>query len=398
MADSVLSPVAADASPQQRVAALCELLRRDAIQRDRAAGVPLAARQWIRRHGLLALSLPVPSGGLGLSWSELSPLVRQIARVDSSVAHLLSYHYLGLTIPQLFAESSVADGYFRRTAEERLFWCNALNPRDRRTTLRWDGDRYRLDGLKSFCSGSLDSDVIPTTAWLEGSDELVIVILPTRTAGVELIDDWDNIGQRQTSSGTIRFQQVALDPSQLFYPARQHGAPFASMRTLLAQQNLANLYLGLAEGALHEALGHARARHRQTTGNAPSSESPATVLHRDRFAQLWVQLQAADAHYQRSLQELEAAWQQGPALTADQRGRAAIAIATTKVLASETALAISSAIFDRLGARFTAASHGLDRYWRNIRTLSLHDSADDKLQEIGASLLEERWPTQGFYS
>jgi alkylation response protein AidB-like acyl-CoA dehydrogenase len=215
---------------------------------------------------------------------------------------------------------------------------------------------------------------------------------------VELIDDWDNIGQRQTSSGTIRFQQVALDPSQLFYPARQHGAPFASMRTLLAQQNLANIYLGLAEGALHEALGHARARHRQITENERSCESPATVLQRDRFAQLWVKLQAADAHYQRSLHELEAAWQQGPVLSADQRGRAAIAIATTKVLASETALAISSAIFDRLGARFTAASHGLDRYWRNIRTLSLHDSADDKLQEIGVSLLDERWPTQGFYS
>lgn len=398
MADSVLSPVAADASPQQRVAALCELLCRDAIQRDRAAGVPLAARQWIRRHGLLALSLPVSCGGLGLSWSELSPLVRQIARVDSSVAHLLSYHYLGLTIPHLFGEPSVADGYFRRTAQERLFWCNALNPRDRRTTLRRDGEGYRLDGLKSFCSGSLDSDVIPTTAWLEGTNELVIVILPTRTAGVELIDDWDNIGQRQTSSGTIRFQQVALHPSQLFYPARQAGAPFASMRTLLAQQNLANIYLGLAEGALQEALGHARARHRQITENGPTFESPATALHRDRFAQLWVKLQAADAHYERSLQQLEAAWQQGPALTADQRGRAAIAIATTKVLASETALAISSAIFDRLGARFTAASQGLDRYWRNIRTLSLHDSADDKLQEIGASLLEERWPTQGFYS
>ena len=122
------------------------------------------------------------------------------------------------------------------------------------------------------------------------------------------------------------------------------------------------------------------------------------MLARDRFAQLWVQLQAADAHYQRSLHELEAAWQQGPELTAEQRGRAAIAIATTKVLASETALAISSAIFERLGARFTASGHGLDRYWRNIRTLSLHDSADAKLQDIGAYLLEDRWPTPGFYS
>lgn len=384
--------------PQQLVETLCQLLRLDAIERDRAAGVPLAARQWIRRHGLLGLSAPTEAGGYGWSWTQLSPLVRQIARVDSSVAHLLSYHFLGLTIPQLFGEASMAADYFRRTVRERLFWCNALNPRDRRTMLRRDGDRFRLDGSKSFCSGSLDSDVIPTTAWLEGSDELVIVILPTCSPGVELIDDWDNIGQRQTSSGTIRFQQVALSPEQLFYPGRQAGSAYASMRTLLAQQNLANILLGLAEGALHEGLAHGRERQRHSVEDDRPLERANTVLAGDRFAQLWVRLQAADAHYERSLKELETAWQQGPELTAEQRGRAAIAIATTKVLASETALAISSAIFERLGARFTTTSHGLDRYWRNIRTLSLHDSADVKLQEIGAYLLEDRWPTPGFYS
>lgn len=398
MAEPVPSPVASEESPQQLVETLCQLLRQDAIERDRAAGVPLAARQWIRRHGLLGLTAPTEAGGYGWSWSELSPLVRQIARVDSSVAHLLSYHYLGLTIPLLFGEPAMAADYFRRTVRERLFWCNALNPRDRRTTLRRHGAGYRLDGSKSFCSGSLDSDVIPTTAWLEGNGELVIVILPTRSPGVELIDDWDNIGQRQTSSGTIRFQQVLLSPEQLFYPGRQAGVPYASLRTLLAQQNLANIYLGLAEGALHEGLAHGRERQRQAVEDDRPLERVTTVLAADRFAQLWVKLQAADAHYERSLKELEAAWQQGPDLTAEQRGRAAIAIATTKVLASETALAISSAIFDRLGARFTASRHGLDRYWRNIRTLSLHDSADVKLQEIGVYLLEDRWPTSGFYS
>lgn len=398
MVDSLLVPVAPEPSPQKLVETLCQLLHRDAVARDRDAGVPLAARQWIRRHGLLGLSVPVQAGGQGMSWSELSPLVRQIARVDSSLAHLLSYHYLGLTIPQLFGDASVADGYFRRTVRERLFWCNALNPRDRRTTLRRAGDGYRLHGLKSFCSGSLDSDVIPTTAWLEGSEELVIVILPTRTPGVELIDDWDNIGQRQSSSGTIRFHQVVLSPEQLFHPARKAGSAFGSMRTLVAQQNLANLYLGLAEGALQEAIAHSRERRRHQVEKGSALEPSATVLDRDRFAQLWVRLQAADAHYQRSLQQLDAAWQQGAALTPDQRGRAAIAIATSKVLASETALEISSAIFDRLGARYTAASHGLDRYWRNIRTLSLHDSAETKLQEIGAYLIDQQWPTPGFYS
>ena len=379
---------------------LCQLLRSDAVARDRAAGVPHEARRWIRHHGLLALSAPTHTGGKGWSWVQLSALVRQIARVDSSVAHLLSYHYLGLTIPLLFGEPLLADDYFSRTVRDRLFWCNALNPRDRRTRLRTEGDGFRLQGTKSFCSGSHDSDIIPTTAWLEGSEELVIVVLPTRTPGVHLVDDWDNIGQRQTSSGSICFDQVGISPNQIFYPMRCASSPFSSMRTLLAQLNLANLYLGLAEGALQEALDHVAQRQSvPPIGQSGSAAEAATVvLNRDRFAQLWVRLQAADAHYQCSLRELEAAWQMGPALTADQRGSTAISIATSKVLASEAALEISSAIFDRLGARFTAMSYGFDRYWRNIRTLSLHDSAEIKLQEIGAYLTEKRWPLPGFYS
>lgn len=112
MAESLAPPAVPQASPQELVASFCQLLQCDAIERDRAGGVPFAARQWIRRHGLLALSAPTHTGGLGWSWSQLSPLVRQIARVDSSFAHLLSYHYLGLTIPQLFAAPAVAEAYF----------------------------------------------------------------------------------------------------------------------------------------------------------------------------------------------------------------------------------------------------------------------------------------------
>ncbi|WP_411876126.1 acyl-CoA dehydrogenase family protein [Vulcanococcus limneticus] len=383
-------------TPQQAVDALCQDLVRDAVARDRVGGVPLAARQWIRDTGLLGLSVPTPWGGTGWSWSAISPLVRQVARVDSSVAHLLSYHYLGLTIPLIFGDAAGAEALLRRTASKQLFWCNALNPRDRRSHLRAEGPAYRLDGLKSFCSGSHDSDVIPTTAVLESTGELVIVILPTRTPGVDLLDDWDAIGQRQTSSGTVRFEQVAVQPEQIFYPSRQGSSAFSSARTLLAQLNLANIYLGLAEGALQAAVD--QVRERQAAAPDQPKDPTQAVLARDRFAQLWVQLQGASAHYELALTELETAWQQGRALTAEQRGSTAITIATTKVLATEVALAISSAIFDRLGARSTGASHGLDRYWRNIRTLSLHDPVEAKLQEIGAFVIEGSAPTPGFYS
>jgi len=382
-------------SPEAALDELCAHLAEDAAGADRRGGVPLEARRRIREGGLLTLSIPAAWGGAGWSWSRLSPLVRRIARIDSSIAHLLSYHYLGLTIPVIFGDGPFAEAQLRATAAGPLFWCNALNPLDRRNRLRRDGDGWRLNGRKSFCSGSVDSDVIPTTALLDASDERVIVILPTASEGVEVIDDWDNIGQRQTSSGTVRFDNVAVPEASVLHPARQGGAPFATIRTLLAQLNLANLYLGLAEGALAEARGRFHERHGAAAGHG---DGAAAVLARDRFARLWVQLQSADAHYGRSLESLEHAWNRGRSLTPAERGDAAVSIAITKVLATEAALAIGSALFDRVGARFTQAAYGLDRYWRNARTLSLHDPLDTKLQEIGDHVLNDRHPQADFYS
>ena len=384
-----------DAAVDDAVDDLCAHLASNAVEGDRRGGVPLEARERIRRGGLLALSVPIPWGGAGWSWTQLSPLVRRIARIDSSVAHLLSYHYLGLTIPVIFGDGAFAESQLRAAATGPLFWCNALNPLDRRSTLRRDADGWRLVGRKSFCSGSIDSDVIPTTALLEDSGVRVIVILPTASEGVELIDDWDNIGQRQTSSGTIHFDQVAITSDQILHPSRNGGAPFSTIRTLLAQLNLANIYLGLAEGALAEARGRFRERHGPAGGQG---EGASAVLARDRFARLWVQVQAANAHYDRSLASLEHAWNRGHSLTPEERGDCAVSIAVTKVLATEASLAIGSALFDRVGARYTQAAYGLDRYWRNARTLSLHDPIDTKLQEIGDHVVNGLHPLPDFYS
>jgi alkylation response protein AidB-like acyl-CoA dehydrogenase len=71
------------------------------------------------------------------------------------------------------------------------------------------------------------------------------------------------------------------------------------------------------------------------------------------------------------------------AITAQRRGELAANVAHLKVVTTDTGLAVTSGIFEMLGARATGKKYGFDRYWRDIRTHSLHDPVAYKKREVG---------------
>ena len=131
-----------------------------AAERDERGGTPKAERDALRDSGLLALSIPREFGGLGASWSEALNIVREFAKVDSSIAHVFGFQHLMLATVRLFARPDQWQPLLEQTARKNWFWGNALNPLDTRTvSTRFDGWR-EFSGTKSFCSGSSDSDML----------------------------------------------------------------------------------------------------------------------------------------------------------------------------------------------------------------------------------------------
>ena len=93
----------------------------------------------------------------------------------------------------------------------------------------------------------------------------------------------------------------------------------------------------------------------------------------------------------------------GPLLDAYARGEIsrtelAVPIYAAKAVANRAALHATSEIFTMLGTRGAAAANGFDRFWRNARTLSLHDPVDWKHEEIGHHLLAGWDPPPGIYT
>src|SRR5690606_5300377 len=73
--------------PLQTAKRLAEQFAESAVERDVRGGTPKAERDALRASGLLALAIPTQYGGIGASWSETFEVVREFARVDSSIAH-----------------------------------------------------------------------------------------------------------------------------------------------------------------------------------------------------------------------------------------------------------------------------------------------------------------------
>ena len=385
-----------DQSPVDIAQKLAEQFAQTAAVRDKQGGNPKHERDLIRNSGLLGLSIPVAYGGQGADWRTIFKTIQTLAQVDSSLAHVYGFHHLLIATVQLFSQPEQYGKWFAQTAQNNLFWGNTLNPLDRRTTATQVSEHeYIFHGDKSFCSGSIDSDMLLCSGYNEAG-KLLIGVIPTQRQGVSFLGDWNNMGQRQTDSGTSHFEQVNIHRDELLLNPGPLSTPYSSLRPLIAQLIFVHMFLGgrrIIKKVAKQTVQTQKAWSKSLAEHAVND--PFTQKH---FAEFYVQLESVRLLADQAIQTLQKAWNIGPDLTAEQRGEVSIAIATAKIAATNSSLYITQNIFQVMGARATTVQLNLDRFWRNVRTQTLHDPVDYKYQEVGEWVLTGKVPDPSFYS
>lgn len=368
-----------------------------AVARDQAGGHPGPERELIRASGLLHLTTPVAHGGLGRPWAEFYQTLRSVAQVDSSLAHLYAFHHLQVATLLLYGNEAQHAHWLKPTVAHNLFWGNALNPNDKRTLAVDTSQGFEVNGPKSYASGSVGADRLTFSAWHAASNSLLIGALPADRPGVTIHSDWDAFGQKQTDSGTVTFERVALHDLDVLVRPRRVLSPRATLRSQLAQLILTNLYVGIAQGALQSGLRHTREHSRPffASGVERAADDPYV---QQRYGELSVRVRPAEVLADLAAQRIDEALAVGERLTADQRGQVAVAVAEAKVVAHRAAIEVSSQIFELTGAGATSQRFGLDRFWRNARVHTLHDPVDYKLRDLGRHALLGQFPEPTSYS
>ena len=392
-------PTVALGSPE--VAALLADVATGAAQRERDDVSPFEQVAAVARAGLGALSVPVEEGGHGASVREVLGFVVDLAEADPIVAHVLRTHYsqvLGfLRLPDPDARRRWLD----EVRAGKVFG-NAISEGGSVTagghdfTTRLDpvegvDGRWILNGTKYYSTGTLYADWIAVAARAEG-DHVATALVPADRDGVSVVDDWDGMGQSRTGTGTTSFADVVVHPHELL-GLRPRLEPRPAGDVPFLQLYLHALVAGILRSVVTDATAVVRGRSR-TFDHAPAPRAvDDPILHAtlgSLAATAWVAESAV----------LTAADAVGAAMAGDDTDGAAASWAVTavKVHLDRVALEAATTLFDVGGASASSRAKNLDRHWRNLRTLTLHNPASYKAAALRRLLVTgEPLPTNGYF-
>ncbi|MBZ5734420.1 acyl-CoA dehydrogenase family protein [Nocardioides sp. TRM66260-LWL] len=392
----------------ERARQVATQLALDAVERDRANATPHAEVALLKAAGLVTLLAPREHGGAGQDWTTALRVVRAVSAGDGSIGQLLGYHYVWAWAARLVGTPEQIAAVERAAAEGTWLFGGAVNPRDADLVVRVEGEELVFSGRKSFSTGGRVSDVTVLEGVIEGAGQHVFAIVPTDQPALRFAGDWDNLGQRLTESGSVEVDGVRVPWEAAAGYVRDESAElgwrfvprvYNTLNVPLIQLVFANLYVGIADGALATAAGYTRDRTRPWPYTPDVKERGAEEFHvLETYGDLRSRLWAAEALAERAAVAIEAINARADEVTAEERGEAAVLIAAAKQVAIDVGLDVGTRVFEVTGARATANAVGLDLYWRNLRTHSLHDPVAHKRAEVGRFYLLGEIPEPTWYT
>lgn len=353
----------------------------NAAVRDRERLLPFEEVNAFSNSGLWAITVPKEYGGIAVRNETLVRVIATIAAADSSLAQIPQSNFVLLDGLRLIGTPEQKAFFFKEVLEGKRIGnafseTGGTNVLDIRSRLERRGDDFFLSGRKAYATGALYADWVPVSG-KDDDGNLVYAYLPKDAPGLQVIDDWDGLGQRTTASGTVIADNVKVDPRYIIHRHRAFATP--SFAGPFSQLLHASIDLGIGEGAFRLAVKIVKevARPWIDSGSTHAGDDPHSLAI---IGDLQIRLHAAQALVQRAAQYLDA---HGDAPTQEQVAQASIHVAEARVLADDIALQAATKLFELGGTRTALASRGFDRHWRDARTHTLHDPVRWKRHVIG---------------
>jgi alkylation response protein AidB-like acyl-CoA dehydrogenase len=235
---------------------------------DRTKSFPYEIVGKLAELGLMGMPFPEQYGGAGADNFSYALAIEELGRIDSSVAITVAAHTsLGTWPIYAFGSEEQKQQWLPDLCAGRKLWSFGLTEPEAgsdagntRTTAKLEDGEWVIDGAKQFITnaGTDISGGVTITA-RTGDSEISNIIVPQDTPGYEIGEAYRKMGWNASDTRPLSFDGARVPEENLLGP---RGMGFKQFLQTLdgGRIGVAAMSVGLAQGALDEALAYAKER------------------------------------------------------------------------------------------------------------------------------------------
>ena len=354
---------------------------------DEASEFPLAAVKKLGAMGLMGVIIPQEYGGAGLGYVDYVLAIEELSAVDGSVGLTMAAHNsLGTNHLFLAGNEAQKRKYVSRLATGELLAAWALtepgsgsDASSARTTAMKKGDRYVLNGNKTFITNGRYADVavvIAVTDKNKGTHGLSAFVVEKGIKGFKAGKKENKLGLRASDTSELIFEDCEI-PAENLLGAEGEGF-IDAMRVLDGGRiSIAALSLGIARGALDAALKY--------------------VKERRQFGKAIAEFQGIQWKLADMATELDAArlLTQRAAVLKDAGHKVTRESSMAKLFASEVAVHICNEAVQLLGGYGFIKDYPVEKFYRDVKLCTIGEGTSEIQRMVIAREILKVSPSRG---
>jgi short-chain 2-methylacyl-CoA dehydrogenase len=348
---------------------------------DREKRFPYEIVAKLGKLGLMGIPFPQEYGGGGADTLSYVLAVEELARIDSSVCITMAAHTSLGTMPIYLWGSDEQKGEWlpQLCSGERLASFGLTEPEagsdagNVRTTARLEDGEWVVNGAKQFITNSGTDisgcvSITAVTGEANGRKEVSNLLVPSGTPGYEVGEPYRKMGWNASDTRPLSFEDCRLPEASLL---GRRGDGFKNFLHILdgGRIGVAAMGVGLAQGALDEAIAYAK--ERQAFGQAISKFQSIQA----KIADLSAQIEAARLLTWRAALEKDA----GKSFT--------LTAAQAKLITGRLAVRATEEAVQIHGGYGYIEEYPVCRFYRDAKILTIGEGTDEVQQMVIARQL-----------
>ncbi len=352
-----------------------------AAELDEKGSFPHHALELFAENGLLNPLLPDEYGGVGTSFLMFAKILEEIGKVCASSALLLIAQSDGM-LPILHGGSdALKEKYLNRLSgdSKALTALAATEPAagsdllSMKTRAVAKGDKYIINGQKCFITNGSVADFFSLYAYTDpgkGAKGISAFVVEKDFPGLSYGKNENKMGMRGSINSELLFDDMEVPAENLI---GNEGEGFASLMATLSMSRLfcASQAVGIAQGALNEAIKYARER--------VQFNKPIAALSTIQFMVSDMTAAVESARlltYKAALQFDEG-----------DRSNAGVSAALAKFLASDTAMKVTTDAVQILGGYGYMKDFPVERMMRDAKLTQIYTGTNQIMRLVAGKAI-----------